>query len=246
MNAYTLKMIAIIGMVIQHAAMVLRDVLPYDVQVPMHILGGLTFPILAYFVSEGYKYTSNLRKYMGRLLIFALLAQIPFAYALSTSALFSLNILFTIALGLIVVDFYEKHKEKKNWFFWLMILVFAALSIFVQFSFMGVLMIFLFHVIKDEKLRRTVPIIVGFLFFSNIVPILLEVIGGSFAGFTPHFFYTIAMGIGNLIGLFLLATYNDERGPKMKYFFYAVYPLHFVLLIAMAHMFSIPLFFFAI
>jgi len=58
-DAYTLKIIAIVGMVLQHTAIILADVIPYGLEIPMHLAGGLTFPIMAFFLIEGLKHTSN-------------------------------------------------------------------------------------------------------------------------------------------------------------------------------------------
>jgi len=243
LSAYALKMIAIVGMVIQHGAMVFRDIIPLSAQIPLHIAGGLTFPLLAYFVSEGYKYTSNFKKYIARLLVFALLAQVPFAFALGTPALVQYNILFTIALGLLAVRCLEGARQKPV--LWLWFLPLLAISLFVQFSFMGILIIVLFRIIKKERWRRFWPIFLSFLFFSDAFTIAIEMAGGQFEGFGLSFFYRIAMGIGNLVAMMLLFCYQGQRGPKMKYFFYWIYPLHFVVIIALAYWLSIPLFFIA-
>jgi len=251
-NAFTLKIIAIVGMIIQHTAMVFRDVIPYGLQIPMHIVGGITFPIMAYFVSEGFRYTSNFWSYLRRLLIFAAIAQIPFAFAFTSILLMDFNILFTIALGLLLIKWYDStwdnHRESDRlqtkdlladqprrylprWLFWLGLPVFAVVSLFVQFSVAGVAMIFLFYVLRNHpNARLIVPLIVSFLWFTETIQIIVEMITGTFEGFTPHFFYRTAMGVGNLIALALLYAYNGQRGRKMKWFFYIFYPLHLAIL----------------
>ena len=61
--------------------------------------GGLTFPIMAFLLVEGYRHTSNVARYARRLLVFALVAQVPFGMFLSPG----LNVLFTllVCLGLL-------------------------------------------------------------------------------------------------------------------------------------------------
>lgn len=41
-------------------------------------VGRLAFPIFAFMIAEGYAHTSNVKKYMGRLFVFALVSEIPF------------------------------------------------------------------------------------------------------------------------------------------------------------------------
>jgi hypothetical protein len=236
-NAFTLKIIAIIGMIIQHSAMVFRGVIPYGLQIPMHIVGGITFPIMAYFVSEGFRYTSNFWRYFRRLLVFAVIAQIPFAFAFTSIVSMDYNILFTIALGLLLIKWYDSTwqpnatSKLRRWHFWLLLPIFIVASLFVQFSIAGVAMIFLFYVLRNHgSLRLIIPLLISFLWFTETVQIIFEMIAGTFEGFTPHFFYRTAMGLGNLIALALLFAYNGQRGRKMKWFFYIFYPLHLAIL----------------
>ena len=70
LDAYKLKWIAIIGMILNHVAIALREVVPFGLQFPLYAVGGLTFPIMAFFVVEGYRHTSNLKRYMLRIFIF--------------------------------------------------------------------------------------------------------------------------------------------------------------------------------
>jgi hypothetical protein len=240
LDAFTLKIIAILGMIVQHSAMVFRDVIPYNMQIPMHIVGGLTFPIMAYFVSEGFRYTSNFWRYFRRLMIFAIIAQIPFAFAFSSIAFMDFNILFTIALGLLLIKWFD--AKWGSLVFWLLIPVFIAASLFVQFSIAGVAMIFLFYVLRNHPTARlVVPLIVSFVWFTELVQIIMEITGGTFEGFTPHFFYRTAMGVGNIIALILLFNYNGQRGRKMKWFFYIFYPLHLAILGLLGVVFSLGL-----
>jgi len=62
LNAYQLKWVAIIGMVTSHMVYGWGEIMPLWLMIPMMGAGGLTFPIMAYFVVEGYKHTPNLKK----------------------------------------------------------------------------------------------------------------------------------------------------------------------------------------
>lgn len=44
----------------------------------LHILGRIAFAIFAYFIAEGYYYTSNKKRYLLRIFLFALISHVPY------------------------------------------------------------------------------------------------------------------------------------------------------------------------
>ncbi|MBQ2020839.1 MAG: conjugal transfer protein TraX, partial [Peptococcaceae bacterium] len=79
-------------------------------------IGRVCFPIYAFLLVEGYFHTSNLKKYVKRLLLFAVISEIPFNLAMASSVIypFHQNVLwsFLIALGLIHCNEKAKASEK--------------------------------------------------------------------------------------------------------------------------------------
>ena len=74
LSANTLKLIAIVAMVLDHIAVgfVAQTSVLYFI---MRTIGKITAPIMCYFIAEGYFHTHNLKRYMLRLLIFALISR---------------------------------------------------------------------------------------------------------------------------------------------------------------------------
>ena len=54
LDAYKLKWIAIIGMVLSHMFYAWWDIMPFWLILVLSGLGGLTFPIMSFFVVEGF------------------------------------------------------------------------------------------------------------------------------------------------------------------------------------------------
>ena len=249
-DAYVLKWIAVIGMIANHVAIGLHAVLPLWALLPLYAAGGLTYVIMAYFVVEGYKYTSNLGKYIFRLLIFGVIAQAFHPMVLGITAMVPnfifLNILFTIILALIVLLLYDKIKIR--FLFWILFIVACIIATFMDLLFIGILVPVLYYAIKKESTRRTVPGVVSgiiFLVFGLLssLPLLalyhtpgmeqeflniLESTGMSMNLIlaTPTF------AIGCFLGAILIRNYNGDRGKPAKWLFYVAYPVHLAVIAA--------------
>jgi hypothetical protein len=243
LDAFTLKLIAIISMGIHHIFMVLWEVFPPLLHIPMYIMRGITFPIMAFFLTEGFSHTSNIKRYMTRLLIFGLIAQIPYMLAFG---LLTLNIIFTIILGLISLVLYDKFyiKAQKHGLFVALFVVLLIVSSFtVEGSFFGPLMIFLYYVIKDEKKRRTFPLICWgiMLILTNLLARLAFVLDegaatasmqGGIMQLELLMMQFPVISIGTFLIIPLLRAYNGQRGRRAKFLFYIFYPLHLAILAA--------------
>ena len=95
-TAFALKVAAIVGMTCNHIANVFGSELPGGAMVALYSLGGLTFPIMAYLLCEGYQHTSSVRRYAERLAVFAVVSQIPYSLLFGATG----NVLITLLIGL--------------------------------------------------------------------------------------------------------------------------------------------------
>ena len=247
-DAYVLKWIAVIAMIMNHIAIAWHPVLPFWALFILYAVGGLTYTIMAFFVVEGYRYTSNLRKYMTRLLIFGLIAQAFHPMVLGITAMVPgwplFNIMFTITLSLIVLLMYDKIKIRI--LFWLLFIVACVVALFMDLFFIGVLVPVLYYAIKKEGRRRTLPgIIAGIIFiviglFGTLSILALENTPGmeqeaqylieNMSMTRELMFLTPTFAIGCFLGAILIRNYNGERGKPAKWLFYVAYPLHLAII----------------
>ncbi|MBQ2317877.1 MAG: hypothetical protein II182_06510, partial [Lachnospiraceae bacterium] len=77
LNRTQLKLLAVVAMVVDHTAWGFVDFMSPLGQA-MHIFGRLTLPIMCFFIAEGYRHTSDLRRYIERMASFAVISVVPF------------------------------------------------------------------------------------------------------------------------------------------------------------------------
>ena len=105
MTSFILKIIGVITMLFDHVGDAIIGKFSF-----CNLIGRIAFPIFAFQAVQGYIYTKDLKKHMVKLFIFACISQIPFMLFLSTftEEILTLNIFFTLFLGLLALFVYDK------------------------------------------------------------------------------------------------------------------------------------------
>ena len=223
MTAFILKIIAIVAMTLNHIGHGFGEYLPDGLYYVCIGVGGMTFPIMAYLMSDGYKCTSNVKKYALRLLVFAVIALVPFWMA---TGYYALNVLFTLLIGLWMLYLNEHMKSRVA--FWLIFVLMTALTIFCDWSLMGVPMILLYYKLENRYARVIVPLTLVWGFMSlNCISAILIPDAMSQREIIANMLYAFG---GSTLTIPLLLNYNGERGRSMKYLFYAYYPAHLLVI----------------
>lgn len=230
-SSFALKIAAIVGMTLCHVGVVFQTALPLWAYCALEAFGGLTFPIMAFLVSEGYRHTHNLRRYAGRLFVFALVAQVPYSLvfaptpiSLGDAALslpFTGNVLFTLLLGLGLIAAHDRMRCRPG--FWALFCAATLLSAALDWGVIGPVMILMCHVL-DEPARRVYP--AGLAVLALGLPALSAVLAGD-AAQAGALAYEL---VGGTCAIALLRAYDGTRGRSLKWFFYLYYPLHIALL----------------
>lgn len=126
-SASTLHILAMIFMLFDH---LWATIIPGNQC--LTCLGRLAFPIFAFMIVEGYFHTSSLRRYALRLLLFALISEIPFNLMYSSSLIYPYhqNVIWTLLLGLGLIHLNELTAKRRK--MWLRILV-GCITVIVGF-----------------------------------------------------------------------------------------------------------------
>lgn len=216
MSSFVLKTIACLTMLVDHAAIVFSDRLPYDLYMVLRGVGRLSFVIFCVLLAEGFIRTRSRGQYALRLGLFALLCEIPFDLLFYGQVLsFShQNVYLTLLLGLLGLWGYDALHKKGLTVLGLLCPALCALFaelLVADYGAGGVLLIAVLYLLREHKLWQGAAVLV-----------LLYGMGG----------WLQVLGIG---GWLLCLAYNGRRGPNVKYAFYAFYPLHMLGLLVLRH-----------
>ena len=236
MTTSMLKFTACLLMLIDHVGAVC-----FPKIIILRMIGRLSYPIFAYLITIGYSKTSSFYKYICRLLLFALVSQIPFSLVFSEQikihSLFDflsfimvrpylhLNIFFTLSIGLIIIRVWDIGK---SWLFKTMIILTLGIiaEIFnTDYGLYGVAIILSFYIFRDSKVKIVISQVIVYLVFSAS-QILLYVY--EIQGKTINISWFIQML--SLLSLIFIFKYNGQKGKDLRYVFYAFYPIHLLIL----------------
>lgn len=215
-----LKIIAVVTMLIDHIAAVFlyRTGLYW----PCRLVGRLAFPIFAFLAAEGCVYTRNIFKYGARLLILAVISEIPYDLAQFGRLFYwgNQNVLFTLAAAVLAIgisNYGMNYNKQLAAMVPTLFLVYMANAFGFDYGVLGMCLVFLFYYLRKEP---TAMFIAAFVFMS-------------FAWWKQLQMFAIT-------ALFVIFFYNGRRGGTdgkgNKYWFYVFYPLHLAVLAAISHL----------
>ena len=209
-----LKLIALVTMTVDHVGLYLLPQYPI-----LRIIGRLAFPIFAFMIAEGCRYTAHPKRYFGMVFGIGVGYQI---FCLLAMGSFHMNILLTFSMSIALIFTLRWAKDGRG--------LRRALC----------LCAFLLTVFLCEGLPKllNVDLHIDYGIFGVLLPVLVflgtsegEKLLGAAVGMM-----LVALSFGgvqwySLLALPLLACYRGQRGTlKLKYLFYIYYPLHLVVI----------------
>lgn len=212
MSANVLKMIALVAMTIDHMGYLLFPDCEW-----MRIVGRIAFPIFAFMIAEGCRYTRDRPRYFGKIALLGVGMQI-FLYIATGSLYQSVFISFALAILLIfAIDKAETEKTKKSW-------IGVAVVIWVlSFLCMGL-----------PKLLYQTDYAIDYGIIGVMIPVVCYLVKGKMTRILALTLCLIALSAvyGGiqwfcLLAVPLIGTYNYQRGKfRLKNLFYVYYPAH--------------------
>ena len=230
MNRDAIKYIAMFTMFLNHFATVfLTPGTPLFVT--LLDIGYFTAITMCYFLVEGYQYTRSKTKYGRRLLLFAVLSQLPYNLAFSSGTLefTGFNMIFTLFLCFLILVVLERVSNPVLRVMAVLLLVF--LSLFSDWALLAPAFTILFAYCRGDKKKFALSYGAAVLMFGGFNYLgLIEMYSKGQA---------LVMAVGAaagilLSGLVILLLYNGQRAKRgqvfSKWFFYIFYPAHLLVL----------------
>lgn len=185
-NSYrndALKILAMVTMLIDHIGYMF-----FPGQMLYRTIGRLAFPIFAYQIAIGYSKTSDLKKYVRRLFIFALITQIPYSFfnpelsfdPLHFNVLFmflaALGVVYIYDLGILKIKSFFENKNYLNLLLGALFFVLAFIMIVLpeiigfyvkdfsfEYGFLGLSMVLVFHIFRENAFGAILGVVLLYL-----------------------------------------------------------------------------------
>lgn len=258
MSTFALKILAVASMFIDYlgAIFISPSDNPY-VYLVFRSIGRLSLPIILFLLSEGFQHTGNIKNYLKRLGIFALISEIPFDLAFYqyhfgtdfisdfrsifaggyhsdklSALLLNLftyqNVLVTLFLGLLLLYIINNVEKKYSNNLGMVNFINGVLTI--VFCAISVL------IRADSNVAGILMLVAFYLFRGNnvLIGIALFIVNGTIAGNVASDNLLLIIPVLSTLAIIPICFYNGKKGKDIKYFFYIFYPLHLLVLFALS------------
>lgn len=191
-------------------------------------IGAIAFSLFCFLLSEGFQHTKNRKRYIGSMLVFAFISEIPFdvgffAYLSKREGTFPFywkyqNVFFTLFLGLLSLEILEKisftaekptDRIKSAALRIICVAAMAAVAelILCDYGSEGILYIVAFYICRKNRIYQVLLFLLTYMVMTGNQPPVCV-----------------------LLACLFILLYNGKRGKiKQKYFFYVFYPAHILL-----------------
>ena len=215
-----LKILAIIAMTSDHASTVFLNE-GSDLCNICQFFGNFTIVIMCFFITQGLRYTRSVLKYVERLLLWAVISEIPFYLLFGLQ----LNVLFTLLASLTIIYL----LDRKGLLIALITLaLFFPISLICDWSIIAPVFTIIFYVLQKKQKEQLTLILIPASYFILRTILYSETQGRYVAG-------TISIFLASAI-IYVLRNKVKEQGkgriPRLV--FYAYYPLHLTVILLFA------------
>ncbi len=200
-------------------------------------VGRLAFPIFAFLAVEGYFHTRSFKRYALRMLLFAVLSEVPFDLMYGGTVFYPVhqNVIWTLLLGLLGIRLMEAARAKGKR--WLYILTCAAVVVLgfalgtlgmVDYYGAGVLTVFVFYFFHGREWWKLLGQILA-LYWINVRMLGGQVYPMTILGMNVELSQQ-GLALLALVPIWLYRGCQGHHSKAFQYACYAFYPVHMLIL----------------
>lgn len=231
LNRDTIKYIAVFAMVLNHIGSVFLGNGTFWGELFIDI-GYFTAPVMCYFLVEGYQYTHSRKKYLFRMLLFAVISQVPFYMALApegAGVMEKLNMMFTLSVCFLIL-------EVKTWVRQDIVRVLLYALLFLanskcDWATMAPLYTLLFAYAYGSHKKLARAFVIAMMVFMVDIYRMNSFIFSAEKAWLLTGFSTLGVLAAAVT---ILYFYNGKQADKgqgfSKWFFYIFYPVHLLII----------------
>lgn len=231
LNRDLIKYVAMLTMLLNHIAMIFLESGTWLCEI-FTAVGYFTAITMIYFLVEGYHYTHSRKQYLLRLFLFALLSEIPYCLAFTQGAVLAftgLNFLFTLCICFSMI--WCMDTAQSGWKKAAAAILGIFLSLLCDWALLAPVFTLLFWWSRGSEPRNKAAFLLSILLFGGFN--FLGGIGRFSAEMNILYALLSVLGMG-IAGICILYFYNGKRTERgrifSKWFFYAFYPVHLLIL----------------
>ena len=219
MSSFVLRFLALFFMAVDHMGLALFPHLGI-----FRCVGRLAFPLYCFLLTQGFIHTKDIRAYARRLLLLALVSEIPFDLLIfgKFSSAAEQNVVFSLLLALLGLHLFKVlHKRPGACTLALILLSTAAMAARVSYGWMGILLCLAFYVVRESRVKQA--LCAALLPFFYVMTL-------AFSGVTASW---VLVSLCACLSAPFILLYNGKNGPHgrvLSFLFYAAYPLHLLIL----------------
>ena len=200
-------------------------------------IGRLAFPIFAFLLAEGFVRTGNRKRYLLRLLIAAVLSEIPFdlMYAGTVFYPYHQNVIWTFIIAFLCVWAIDAVYKKKGRIWGAAMAVLMCIAglaagtvLMVDYYGAGVLTVLVFYIFRERKIWVQ-ALLLGAMWWINCELLGSEILELSLLGRSVEI-YEQGLALLSLIPIWL---YHGRQGAHSRWtrvLNYGFYPAHMLIL----------------
>lgn len=140
-----LKILAMTTMAVDHIGLMF-----YPGEDVLRMIGRIAFPLYAFFIAQGYRYTKNLKSYALRLLTMALICHLPVLFGIDVGVY---NVIFTLFFGLMAIILLDRQRRLSLWIRVSGLAAIAGIAMLVpiDYGIYGVITVVMYHFLRNGE-----------------------------------------------------------------------------------------------